>query len=61
MNTERGPGEECEPEPAQFFLLEQGIENEGFAKPGKEVPRAEGVDAILRTVKGVGRDRNQLR
>ena len=28
---------------------------------GKEVARADGVDAILRTAKGVGRDCNQLR
>ena len=44
-----------------FFLQEQGIESEGFAKPGKEVARAEGVDAILQTTKCVGRDRDQLR
>ena len=50
-----------EPEPAQFLLLEQGIESEGLAKPGKEVARAEGLDAIHRTTKSVGRDRNQLR
>ena len=37
------------------------IESEGLTKSGKDVARAEGVDAILRTTKSVGRDRNQLR
>ena len=54
MDNGVGLGEEHEPESAQFLLLEQGIESEGFAKPGKEVARAEGVDAILRTTKSVG-------
>ena len=43
-------GEEREFEPAQFLLLEQGIENERFTESGSEVARAEGVDAILGTI-----------
>ena len=61
IDTGGGLGEEHELEPAQFLLLEQGIESERFTKSGKEVARAGGVDAILRTIKSVGRDRNQLR
>ena len=55
-----GLGEQRELEPAQFLLLEQGIESERFTKSGKEVAGAEGVDAILRAIKSVGRDRDQL-
>ena len=43
----RGLSEEREPESSQLLLPEQGIESEEFAKPGKKVARAEGVDAIL--------------
>ena len=43
-------------------MLEQGIQSgEGFAEPGEEIARAEGIDAILRTTKGLGRYRDQLR
>ena len=42
-------------------MLEQGVQGEGFAEPGKEIARAEGMDAILRITKGLGRDRDQLR
>ena len=41
--------------------MEYGVQGEGFAKPGEEIARAEGMDAILRTTKGLGRDRDQLR
>ena len=61
IDTGGGLGEERELEPAQFLLRNQGIDSERFIKSGKEVARAEGVDAMLRTIKGVGRDRNQLR
>ena len=56
----RGLGEERELEPAQFLLLEQGIETEWFTKSGNEVAGAEGVDAVLRAIESMGRDRDQL-
>ena len=43
-----------------FLLLEQGIESERFTKSGNEVAGAEGVDAMLRTIESMGRDRDQL-
>ena len=43
------------------FCLNRELKGKGFTKSGKEVARAEGVDAILRTIKSVGRDRNQFR
>ena len=53
-------GEERELEPVQFLLLEQGIENERFTESGSEVARAEGVDAILRTIESMGRNYDQF-
>ena len=53
-------GEERELELALLLLLEQGIQGEGFAEPGEEIARAEGVEAIIRTTKSVVRDRDQL-
>ena len=35
-------------------------ESKGFAEPGEEIARAKGLDAILQTTKGLGRDRDQL-
>ena len=35
-------------------------ENEGFTESGNEVAGAEGVDAILRTIESMGRNRDQL-
>ena len=60
IDTGGGLGEERELEPAQFLLLEQGIESEKFTKSGNEVAGAEGVDAILRAIESMGRDRDQL-
>ena len=36
-------------------MIEQGNENERFTESSSEVARAEGVDAILRTIESLGR------
>ena len=41
IDTGGGLGEERELDPAQFLLLEHGIESERFTKSGNEVARAE--------------------
>ena len=53
-------GEERELEPAQFLLLEHGIENERFTESGSELARAEEVDAIIRTIESMGRNCDQF-
>ena len=43
------------------FCLKRESKKKGLGEPGEEIARAEGVDAILRTTEGLGRDRDQLR
>ena len=42
------------------FCLNRELKVKGFTKSGNEVAGAEGVDAILRAIESMGRDRDQL-